>query len=424
MHNPVSSRAKSCAATLLTLFLSVAAQALEPAYLAQMPTVEQVLADNRGKNELDTKARQVAALTQARKAIEDLGIARIRTGYLPDEQRLIGEYWTAVYRLQDEAKVLAGPTPGADSPWARWMYLEGRYERDPEFRAENLTRYLSPALRQQLNATNADTDARVRESKRQLRVDSGARLSEWETMDEDRQQMAVGFTLFAGLLLLLFGLRELRRFGSLRSDPLILQAGFRRYALHHFTGTVTNYSRWIETSTTTTTTTDSRGARSTNVSSSSVEHESFTLESSGGSRAVHVAGAKVYVDNGSLVSAIWAVRRRKQEGEYILFLDRTTQRARPYRYVLQRMMQLSTWLMVPVLLLAYIISSSTDLWLGMLPRTSGMLRGFLGVMTAWVLMLGIRGIVGRIRAARFVRRDAARLQAAIDAAGGVATSAE
>ena len=411
-------RVVSLGVGLLVLFVSLAAQALNPAYLAEMPSVERVLADNRGKNELDTKARQVAALTQARKAIEDLGIARIRSGYLPDEKRLIGEYWAAVTRLQDEAKVLAGPATGVDSPWAQWMFLEGRYERDAAFRAENLSRYLSPALRQQLNATNADTDARVRESKRQIRADSGVRLSEWETLDEDRQQMAVGFAAIAGFLLLLFGVRELRRFGLPPSEPLILQAGFRRYALRHFTGTVTNYSRWIETSTTTTTTTDSRGARSTSVSSSSVEHETFTLVSAGGSHDVSVDGAKAYVDNGSLVSAVWAVPPGKNEGDYIVFLDRTTQRVRPFRYVLQRMMQLTTWLMVPVLLLAFIVSSSTGLWLGLLPRTNGMLRGFLGVLTAWVVMLGIRGVVGRIRAARFVKRDAARLQAAIDAVDG------
>lgn len=411
-------RVVSLGVGLLVLFVSLAAQALNPAYLAEMPSVERVLADNRGKNELDTKARQVAALTQARKAIEDLGIARIRSGYLPDEKRLIGEYWAAVTRLQDEAKVLAGPATGVDSPWAQWMFLEGRYERDAAFRAENLSRYLSPALRQQLNATNADTDARVRESKRQIRADSGVRLSEWETLDEDRQQMAVGFAAIAGFLLLLFGVRELRRFGLPPTEPLILQAGFRRYALRHFTGTVTNYSRWIETSTTTTTTTDSRGARSTSVSSSSVEHETFTLVSAGGSHDVSVDGAKAYVDNGSLVSAVWAVPPGKNEGDYIVFLDRTTQRVRPFRYVLQRMMQLTTWLMVPVLLLAFIISSSTDLWLGLLPRTNGMLRGFLGVLTGWVVMLGIRGVVGRIRAARFVTRDAARLQAAIDAVDG------
>ena len=411
-------RVVSLGVGLLVLFVSLAAQALNPAYLAEMPSVERVLADNRGKNELDTKARQVAALTQARKAIEDLGIARIRSGYLPDEKRLIGEYWAAVTRLQDEAKVLAGPATGVDSPWAQWMFLEGRYERDAAFRAENLSRYLSPALRQQLNATNADTDARVRESKRQIRADSGVRLSEWETLDEDRQQMAVGFAAIAGFLLLLFGVRELRRFGLPPTEPLILQAGFRRYALRHFTGTVTNYSRWIETSTTTTTTTDSRGARSTSVSSSSVEHETFTLVSAGGSHDVSVDGAKAYVDNGSLVSAVWAVPPGKNEGDYIVFLDRTTQRVRPFRYVLQRMMQLTTWLMVPVLLLAFIVSSSTGLWLGLLPRTNGMLRGFLGVLTAWVVMLGIRGVVGRIRAARFVKRDAARLQAAIDAVDG------
>ena len=416
MHSTRSVGITSRGITLLMLFACQAAWAMEPAYLTEMPSAERVIADTQGKNELDTKARQVAALTQARKAIEDLGIARIRTGYLPDEQRLIGEYWTAVYRLQDEAKVLTGSAPGADSPWAKWMALQGRYERDAEFRAENLTRYLSPELRTQLNITNANTDARVRESRRQIREDSGVPMSAWESMDEDRQQLAIGFTLIAGLLFLLIGMRELRRFGLLQSDPLVLQAGFRRYALHHFTGTVTNYTRWIEASTTTTTTTDSRGSTSTNVSRSEVEWESFSLISSAGLHDVRIAGAKVYVENGSLVSAVWAIPRRKEKGDYIVFLDRTTQRTRPDRYVLQRMMQLTTWLMVPVLLLAYIVSSSTDLWLGMLPRTSGMLRGALGVMTAWVVMLGIRGIVGRIRASRFVRRDAARLQAAIDAA--------
>jgi len=404
------------------LFACQAAWAMEPAYLAEMPSAERLIADTQGKNELDTKARQVAALTQARKAIEDLGFARAVTGYLPDERRLIGEYWTAVYRLQDEAKALTGTTGGLDSAWAKWLALEGRYERNAEFRAENLTRYLSPGLRQQLNVTNANIDARVRESKRQMREDSGVPLSAWESMDEDRQQMAVGFTLIAGLLFLLIGMRELRHFGLQRSNPLVLQTGFRRYALHHFTGTVTNYARWIETSTTTTETTNPNGSTSTSTSRSSVEYEAFTLVSNAGLHDVRIAGAEVYVENGSLVSAVWAIPRRKKKGDYIVFLDRTTQRTRPYRYVLQRMMQLTTWLMVPVLLLAYIVSSSTDLWLGMLPRTSGMLRGFLGVMTAWVVMLGVRGVVGRIRASRFVRRDAARLQAAIDAAeGGAAT---
>lgn len=415
-NNPARSVFLSISLSMLFL-AATAVQAMQPAYLSQMPTVAQIEADIKGKDELDTKARQVAALTQARKAIEDLGIARMVSGYLPDEKRIIGDYWTAVYRLQDEAKMLTGSTPGMDSPWAKWMALEGRYERDAKFRAENLTRYLSPDLRAQLNATNADTDARVRDSKRVLRENSGVRISEWESMDPDRQQMASAFAVIAIVSLLLFGVRELRRFGLLRSDPLVLQAGFRRYALHHFTGTVTNYTRWIETSTTTTTTTDSRGARSTSVSSSSVEHESFTLVSDGRSHDVRIAGAKAYVDNGSLVSAVWAIRRRRKKGGYVLFLDRTTQRARPFRYVLQRMLQPTTWLMLPVLLFAFIVSSSTDLWLELLPRTNGTLRGFLGVMTAWVVMLGIRGVTGRIRAARFVRRDAARLQAAIDAAG-------
>ena len=50
--------------------------------------------------------------------------------------------------------------------------------------------------------------------------------------------------------------------------------------------------------------------------------------------------------------------------------------------------------------------------------TKPALIAFLLVVLGLTVMLGIRGIVGRIRASRIVRRDAARLQAAIDAAEG------
>jgi hypothetical protein len=408
------SRIHSACLGLFVLLQSFVVLALDPGYLDEMPAVERVLTDTHGDDELDRKARQVAALTQMRKAIEDLGIARMVSGYLPDEQRLIGEYWTGITRLQEEAKVLTGPPAGPEAPWAKWLALEGRYERDAQFRAETLSRYLSPALRQQLNVTNANTDARVRASNREMLEGLGIETSFWDSMDPQEQQSALGFAVVMGALLILFGLREVRRFGLLRSDPMKMRAGFRLYTLHHFTGTVTNYSRWTETERTTTTTTEASGARTTSVSFRSWEHESFALESASGLHNVHVVGAKVYVENGSLVSTVWGIRRRKTAGDYLLFFDRSTNRTRPWRSVLQSTFAPTMWLMLPLLMLALVGSAATDVLLGLLPRTNSLLRGFIGVFAAWVLMLAVLGLIARFRAHRFVRRDGPRLLAAIE----------
>lgn len=404
-----SRRYPSAFACACLLWWSWAAFAFNPPYLAEIPAVERVLADTQGRNPLDTKARQVAALVHVRKAIEDLGIARMVSGYLPDEKRLIGEYWTAVTRLQEEAKELTGPPAGADAPWAKWLALEGRYERSAEMRAETLTRYLSPQMRMQLNITNARTDARVRESNAEMLEGLGVEVSTWDAMDPEAQQTALGFAFAAAVLLCVFGAREFRRFGLLSSDPLTIRAGFRTYAVHHFTGTVTRYARWTESEKTTTTTTEASGARSTSVSYRSWEHESFTLVSERDAHDVHVVNAEIFVENGSLVSAVWAIRAGAKEGDHVLFFDRTNKQTRPVRQVLQAMFSPTRWLMLPVLMIAMVVSANTGVLLGLLPRTNGLLRGFIGIFAAWVFMLGTLGLVGRYRGKRFVKRDGPRL---------------
>ncbi len=71
--------------------------------------------------------------------------------------------------------------------------------------------------------------------------------------------------------------------------------------------------------------------------------------------------------------------------------------------------------MLPALLAAAFVSSQTGLLLGLLPRTNGALRGFIGLFAGWVLMLLILGLVARYRAKRFARRDGPRLLEAIEA---------
>lgn len=407
---------RGLAALILLLALPLPALALDPAWLDEMPTAERVLADTQGRNALDTKARQAAAFAHLRKAIEELGDRRRVSGYLPDEKRLLELYGARYFGLQDEAKALTGPPDGtSDSPWAKWLAQQGRYERDARLRAETLSRYLSADTLALLKVTIANTDARVRESKREIERGLGREVGFWDAMEPDEQAAAAGFLLVVVLLFGLIMIRELRRFGLRAGDPFVLQAGFGCYSLQHATGTVHDYARWVDTTKTTTTTTYQSGQQTTSVSYSSVTHEAFKLRWDGGERAVHVINSDLDVSNGSHVTAVWGLRGRRKEGEYFIFFDRSLQRRLPVIRALQAALAPTRWLMLPTLLLATMVSAVTPLWLAIPPRTNATLRAFLGLFAGWVLMLLILGLVARHRARRFARRDGPRLLAAVEA---------
>jgi len=400
---------------LWLLLFALPASALEPAWLDDMPSVDQVLTDTQGKNALDTKARQAGAFAHLATAIEVLADRRRVTGFLPDERRLIDLYRGRYFQLQEEAKAITGPPDGTpDSAWARWLAQQGRYERDEALRVEVLTRYLSADSRVRLNFASADLGARVRESKREMMRGLGQEVSFWDEMEPQQQGEFLAVML---LVLVLFGLmmiREVRRFGLLRSDPFTLQAGFGRLALRDASGIVENYGKWTDTTKTTTVTRHENGQTSTSTSYNSVTHEVFTLRGPDVEHSVHVLNANLNVQNGSLVTAVWGVRKRKDSGDYLIFFDRSTQRRLPMISALQAVLAPTRWLMLPALLASTVLSASTPLWLGLLPRTNGLLRGFLGLFAGWVLMLLILGLIARFRAKRFARTDGPRLLAAIE----------
>jgi hypothetical protein len=81
----------SLVVTVATLAATFAAHALDPPYLAEMPGVETVLADNEGKDRLDTLARQQAALNQLVRAIGFLAGDREFCCLTQDEEVLRGK---------------------------------------------------------------------------------------------------------------------------------------------------------------------------------------------------------------------------------------------------------------------------------------------------------------------------------------------
>jgi hypothetical protein len=157
-------------------------QALDPAYLAEWPTAERVLADHQGKDHPDTLARQMAALHHLDRAIEDMAGPRRWRGLTPDENRIRGKYGAAAGRIRDEVNATFSNQlpPGLQRLFARpplreWYSLQWRYERDPEVRTATLGRYLAPPLLQQLAAQIAASDARIGKSPQSHGLDDGDR---------------------------------------------------------------------------------------------------------------------------------------------------------------------------------------------------------------------------------------------------------
>ena len=101
----VRSSLRCCGALLFVLCTLAfsAAQTTNPAYLADMPSVDRVKAQIQGKDATDTAARQVAVFTYLQQYIQRIAYNKnARAPFTPDETRILTAYATAGYQLQQD----------------------------------------------------------------------------------------------------------------------------------------------------------------------------------------------------------------------------------------------------------------------------------------------------------------------------------
>ncbi len=380
------------AAGIILLLVASPGYALDPAYLADWPTVERVLADNQGENREDTMARQMAALHQLDRAVEDMADDRRWQNLTKDEIALRGQLRQAAGRIREEAHGTLsnelGPGfhwPFEEAPLQAWYGRQWKYESDPEFRRATLSRYLSPGLLNELNARKSASDARGQAAGRELLRGIGHRESTWDAMSAVERDAMTTLGVLLVLVLLLMLVREMRRFGSLRGDPMKLRAGFRRYELSFSSGIVDDYQ-----------------------SNTGGYHEGFKLFDGLGWLSVGVSGAYVNIPNGRLATTVTAKRPRSKDGDYVLFFDHTAQETRPARSVLQGMFAPRRWLLLPILGLAFLTGGVSD----SVPATTPFYRGLLLTLVVWGLATMFLGWVGKRRVRRFLKRDAPRIMEA------------
>lgn len=88
---------------LATCALAISAQTPDPAYLADMPSVDRVKAQIQGTDPTDSAARQMAVFTYLQEYIKRIKYNKSsRTPFTPDESRIMGTYAVAAYQIQQD----------------------------------------------------------------------------------------------------------------------------------------------------------------------------------------------------------------------------------------------------------------------------------------------------------------------------------
>jgi hypothetical protein len=124
-------------AILLAIFFPVLlpAQTATPAYIAEMPSVDQVMKAMQAGDPDETAARQMAAFTQLKTMIEELAGPRYyKPGLTPEETKLSQAYYTAYYQITQ-----------LKPQYKSFVAMKG-YDIDPKFRNELFQKCFPPTF--------------------------------------------------------------------------------------------------------------------------------------------------------------------------------------------------------------------------------------------------------------------------------------
>lgn len=394
-------------APLLLLFCATTVLALDPPWLDEFPELDRIIADNNTGDRFDDLARQAGVVRQLRETVNILaGNRRWNNQLTPDEQAVIARYWEADNWIKSQAELIAPKesTGRGESAWTRWYQAASSYELDEDLRAATVSTYFSAATLRELGY--ADTEHAALAARGRALTSEGFGMkpkSQWDKQTPEEMANSIMFIVGMVVLMLPFLYRETRRFGIDKKDPKQLRAGFRRYTLHWFSGTVANYRKSSTTTTTTVTTQHVSGGSSIRQSVTKTTYESFDLVGDTETHSVNLTDANVNFTNGLYVTAVWAIRRGKEEGLYVLMFDRSSGKTKPVRVALFQILRMRYWLMFPLSLLGAFLVGVT-----------GIFEGFFVLFFGWIPLLIIFTLIASWRARRFRKRDGPKILAMIE----------
>ena len=394
-----------CRVLPLALFaLAAVAWAANPPYLNEMPSVDRILAEVKGSDELDTLARQCGALEQMGHLIEVMAGPRRfrRPGYTADESRLKNLYDQSALNCTRKVENSGHFNPaetkrlGRNSPAALWYLKRLQYGIDMAFREELLKQFFSPAWQTAFQAEIRDPRndvLRLTPARPPVTVPGFGSFN--LGFLTQRQIYGVTIILLLTLLLLYAAIVEFFPVGLLPSDPTILRGAFRRYKLYMCTGVARAVSQY--SSTTRWASTDQRGV--TTYSYSTTYYNTFFIQQPDGLEhsvtLVNERNAPTLRD-GHVVSAVWAVRRWRKHGDYLFFYVHSMNQLFVMKSTVGRLIGPRRWPTLPML--AYFWYGD---YLGAGLREPFWVFSAVLLITYWI----VRWLVRKWRLRKFTKND-------------------
>ena len=388
----------------------------EYAFWSQMPDAARVTNDVAGDGDFETAARRHAAFVLL---IALVNVSADGKGQLPwpqREQALNRAYYHALPHL-DAIGAASGRT--ADL-WAR----SGALQADPSFTRPLLKRYFSRDALREIEPYVSSFERLARVRAEQALVQSSPTRASAAIGEPLATVLRTSLYAVAGLsgalfLVGLFG--ELKVVRIVWAPKSMLLAGFRKYGIHTVTGVVRSPTKALETVTRV-------SGNEYNVSSSSTTHvhDQFFIAHSGGEMPVQLIDFNLPLRDGHLFSAVWAIRRGRERGPFILLHNHTTNQRIVVDRVLRSMLRPRLW-PLPVLLLTIWAAGLQALFA--LTNFSQSSVGLAIPMAVGVTICGTIGwllasvIIARWRVRRFRRGELERLSQALDARKNIATAA-
>ena len=324
-------RASTAARVAATLFLigliAATPVSAEEAWVAEMPSIEQVVEATQGTDTFDTAARQYVAfdslfsmmvpLIGDRFVTEDMTPAEkaLRDAYNGNRDRVLQELKSSL--PEDQRAYTAG------TRFAEWSALRDRYWSDPQFNDQLIEAFFSSAFRKD--------NSRILEDAWQHAGGLGV------PPEPDLLTRATRFLAEYGLIALFIvgailggvGLRA--RLALDEKDVFKVFKGTTPYRLHHSTGVVEDSSKLGTTSVYSyggSMHVDSAGnvtATPASVGSSTTIHDQFFLRQANGHlQPIQLRHWNVAVANGHVVSAVWAIADGNASGPYVAIRNHST----------------------------------------------------------------------------------------------------
>ena len=299
------------------------------AFLPEMPEAAQVLTDMKGKNDLDTAARQHAALVML---INLVGVSADGSGQIP---------WPARERELNYAYYHALPNAGVHSN--EMMAESLQLQADQSFVQLFLKRYFSDAAQREIKPIISDFKARAQrgvkeanaerkseeaEVRRQRDAIEGAKYgmtaSQLETVNTTVRIYLALFLIFS----FLWVVRILRAFKSIRTtsdDPPQFEGAWKSLAIYSFTGDIRGVATRSETSVVHwTRIVDNKVQGGTTSTTNVINTFRLVNRRNQQERNFELRNWDIQLWDDQLVSVAWAIRKRRTNGPYFMVVNHTT----------------------------------------------------------------------------------------------------